>query len=169
MPEHLYPIEAELHGKLAVASRPRGNDWLEDDLSRWFVSGASQIVSLLEPDEIRHLELEQEQDLVERLGLTFRSFPIPDRGVPTDIEAFAELVGQLHDELQQGQRIIIHCRQGIGRSGLLAASVLRSFKYSWHEALDIVSIARGIRVPETEEQRQWLVRNMSLLQEQPAA
>ena len=169
MPEHLYPIECDFYpGILAVAPRPRGNDWLEDDLYKWRMLGATQVVSLLEEDEAHQLGLEQEQILCERLGLKVRSFPIPDRGVPVDTEAFADLVGQLHDDVQQGQRIVIHCRQGIGRSGLLAASVLLSFEMPLNEALERITIARGVQVPETEQQRLWLVQHLHLPLREPA-
>ena len=169
MPELLYPIDDDrIPGKLAVAARPRGNDWLEDDLHKWQVLGVTQVVSLLQDDEALQIGLEQEQKLCNQLGLKFRSFPIPDRGVPVDTEAFADLVGQLHDDVQQGQRIVIHCRQGIGRSGLLAASVLLSFEMPLNEALERITIARGVQVPETEQQRLWLVQHLHLPLREPA-
>jgi len=50
----------------------------------------------------------------------------------------------------------VHCRQGIGRSGLVASGVLMSSGIKANEAMQIVSSARGISVPETPEQRRWI-------------
>jgi protein-tyrosine phosphatase len=169
MPEVLYKIECDLYsGKLAVSPRPRGNDWLEDDLGRWKMLGITQVVSLLEPDEEVQLGLENEHAECERIGLRFHSFPIPDCGVPADTEAFADLVHQMQVDLEQGQRIVIHCRQGIGRSGLLAACVLMSFEMPMKDALERITLARGVPVPETEQQRLWLVQYLQLPLREPA-
>ena len=41
-------IEAPSHGRLGIMARPRGGDWLEDDLRRLVWSGVNVIVSLLD-------------------------------------------------------------------------------------------------------------------------
>ena len=45
---------------------------------------------------------------------------------------------------------------GIGRSGLLAASLLVSSGIEPEEAIRRVSVARGVSVPETVEQKKWV-------------
>jgi protein-tyrosine phosphatase len=52
--------------------------------------------------------------------------------------------------------VAIHCRGGIGRSSLMAAAVLVQLGAAPEQAWDTVSVARGMPVPETEEQRAWL-------------
>ena len=58
--------------------------------------------------------------------------------------------------VQQGKSIAIHYRQGIGRSSLLAASVLTSLGLSAKEAFKRIESSRGREVPDTEEQKEWV-------------
>ena len=58
--------------------------------------------------------------------------------------------------------IVIHCRQGIGRSSIVAAIILTRQGATVEEAFDRLAEARGRPVPDTPEQREWvanLVRN----------
>lgn len=67
------------------------------------------LVSLLTPEEIAELNLEQEKALCHAAGLQFLSSPIPDRSVPADQDTalrFATKQNGLHSE---GKRIVIHC------------------------------------------------------------
>jgi protein-tyrosine phosphatase len=50
----------------------------------------------------------------------------------------------------------VHCRQGIGRSGLIVGGVLVAAGEDLGAALEAIRKSRGVSVPETEEQRQWL-------------
>jgi len=58
--------------------------------------------------------------------------------------------------LEEGKSVAVHCRQGIGRSGLIAAGVLMSSGIAAEKATEVVSAARGLPVPETPGQLQWL-------------
>jgi protein-tyrosine phosphatase len=53
--------------------------------------------------------------------------------------------------------VAIHCRAGIGRSTTLAACVLILLGVEGDVALDMIAAARGLEVPETEAQRQWVL------------
>lgn len=57
--------------------------------------------------------------------------------------------------LEEGKNVAVHCRQGIGRSGLIAAGVLMTSGLSPQQAMDAVSSSRGLAIPETPEQRSW--------------
>ena len=60
--------------------------------------------------------------------------------------------------LKTGKNVAVHCRQGIGRSGLVAAASLMMSGIAAREAVDVVTRARGLTVPETPGQLQWLDR-----------
>jgi protein-tyrosine phosphatase len=162
----LYWIETPWRGRLAVAPRPRGGDWLEDEISGWKRAGIDAVASLLTPDEVEELHLAREASLSVSYDVRFYSLPIPDRDIPpSDAEAVG-LARDLLDELTRGRDVLIHCRQGVGRSGMIAAAVLVAGGDSPDAAFSRISKARGVETPETEPQRLWLVRMASILQTQ---
>jgi protein-tyrosine phosphatase len=139
-----------------VASRPRGGDWLADEISGWRKAGLDVVVSLLEKDEAVQFELGHEGIVAETKGVRFVSFPIPDRGVPASTREALSLFGDLAAALEQGKNVAVHCRQGIGRSGLVAAGVLLRSGMGVDKAIEVVSAARGEAIPETAAQFQWI-------------
>jgi protein-tyrosine phosphatase len=150
-------IEGPWLGRLAISSRPRGGDWLEDEVRSWQQAGLDVIVSLLTGDEITDWELAQEEKLCQAHGLQFFAFPIVDRGVPSSRQAALDFVRKLEEALTEGKNLLIHCRQGIGRSALLAASLLVLSGMDPETAFRRLSAARGVSVPETPEQRKWVM------------
>lgn len=138
-------------GRIAVIGRPRGGDWLEDELSSIRAEGFGILVSMLCPDEASALELTHEEETAARLGLDYVSLPVPDRGVP-DVEQVRPVLARL---ARSGASIAVHCRMGIGRSCLFAASLLRLSGASLDEAWRQVEEARRCPVPDTPEQRAW--------------
>src|SRR5262245_5849952 len=152
----LFWIPGPWRGRLAIAARPRGGDWLDDEATAWRRAGIDVVVSLLEDDEAAQLDLVDERQAAESRAIGFISFPIPDRGVPASTEAAIELIGHIAAQLEAGKNVAVHCRQGIGRSGLIAAGVLMNSGLQPEKAMETVSSARGIAVPETLEQRRWI-------------
>jgi hypothetical protein len=71
-----YWIEVPRPGRLAISSRPRGGDWLEDEVRAWRQSQLNMIVSFLASDEVEKLELTREAELCRMYGLQFLVFPI---------------------------------------------------------------------------------------------
>jgi protein-tyrosine phosphatase len=142
---------------LAIVLRPRGDEWLENDLQRLRMAGIQTIVSTVEPWEARELGLANEGPTVEQLGMRFISFPLRDRSVPSDREAFNEFVLRLVKRLQSGEKIGVHCRGCIGRSTVVTASALIKLGWTPESALDEIEVARGCSVPDTEEQRDWIM------------
>lgn len=110
-------------GRLGILPRPRGGDWLDDEIAAWREAGVELVVSLLEPEEAKQLVLQEEARAAAANGIAFRAFPIPDRGVPPSKEAVAELATDIIAALDKGQSVAVHCRQGIGRSGLIAGGI----------------------------------------------
>ena len=132
MKPDLFWIPGPWRGKLTVAARPRGGDWLEDEVSAWHRAGLDVVVSLLEKDEASELELAREGEAVESNSVQFISFPIPDRGVPAFTRDALALLTSVAAALDEGKNVAVHCRQGIGRAGLLAASLLVSPAWAWN-------------------------------------
>lgn len=154
----LHWIDWKWPGRLAISARPRGGDWLEDEIVGWRAAGIDTVVSLLTPPEVAELGLEREPGLCERNSIEFHSFPILDREVPPSFAEAVRLIQRLEATLRDGRNAAVHCRQGIGRSGIIAAGLLVDAGFSADEALLRVGKARGLAVPETTEQREWVAR-----------
>lgn len=152
----IYWVKADLAGRLAIMARPRAGDCLEDEIDNWRKAGIDCVVSLLEPVESQELELAAEERLCRDRQISFISFPIPDRQVPELKREALVLVEDLAQALRTGRSLAIHCRAGIGRSGLIAACVLGRLGFDVSHAFTLISRARGVQVPDTEEQRSWV-------------
>jgi hypothetical protein len=153
-----YPIR-EFDGiSLAIMPRPRAGDWLEDEIGRWHHEGLKTVVSLLEPAEVSELELGSEPGLCLSRGIGFLSFPIPDRGVPASAATFDSFLAPVVAALRAGGTVGVHCRAGIGRAGLTAACILVRAGIPYPLTFPAISRARGVKVPDTEQQESWVQR-----------
>ena len=152
----LFSIPGPWSGQLFIVSRPRGGDWLEDEAEAWRTAGLDVVVSLIEQDEAVELGLAGERGAAESRGIRFLSLPTPDRGLPPSRAIALSLLGDIVDLLESGKHVAVHCRQGIGRAGMMATGALILSGAGADAAIKAVSAARGREVPETPEQREWL-------------
>src|SRR5215831_12141788 len=141
---------------LGIMARPRGHDWLPDDLRALKQLGVDVVVSTLTSKEAEELGLFAEAEACAENGLVFVPFPIEDRSLPPHPAQFDILVKRLLAYLQDGKSVVIHCRAGIGRSSLIAACVLIRMGASADRAFQVIEHARGCPVPDTPEQRKWV-------------
>ncbi len=68
-------------------------------------------------------------------------FEIPDRGAPEDREGFWALAGKIAKRLQSGEAVLIHCAGGVGRTAMLAVSVLLALGEPAGDARSVVARA----------------------------
>lgn len=161
----LYWLDGPWAGRLAISARPRGGDWLGGEIESWRENGVDVIVSLLTPGEVGQLDLQEEPAISERNRISFVTFPIEDRTAPSSEAELIRLIQSLDARLTGGKNVLIHCRQGIGRAGLIAASLLIERGVSIQDALDRISAVRGVPIPETPEQRTCIVEHALALAE----
>jgi protein-tyrosine phosphatase len=121
----LFWIDGPWRGRLAISARPGGGDWLDDEMMEWRRAGVDAVVSLLTPDEAQDLGLEAEREASQSNGIEFLSLPIVDRGTPASDADAARLLDRIDHRLHEGKKVVIHCRQGIGRSSLISAALCR--------------------------------------------
>ena len=150
-------------GFLAVMAHPAREGDAAMMIRDLAAQGVRQVISLLDADEARELGLEHGAELVHQQSMDFVSFPIPDMGLPRSVEDFASLSNNLFHQVEVGINTLIHCRAGIGRSGLLASAVLLHGGRNVQQAFVRVSHMRGCRVPETPQQGDWLLENHPLI------
>jgi protein-tyrosine phosphatase len=143
-------------GRLGIMARPRAGDWLVEEIATWKAGGVDLVVSLLEDEEVTELGLHKEPEICRASDIEFVLFPIPDRGVPESLRRAADLAGWLAAHITAGRAVAIHCRAGIGRSSLIAACALICVRCNAETAFALIARARGMSVPDTDEQRHWL-------------
>ena len=134
--------------------KPSG-EWIQEDIQHYKTMGADLIISMLEPAEAAELSLQNEHGVCIDNQLDFLNFPIPDRGLP-DRESFKELVSTVRERLLINEGVAVHCRSGIGRSGMLVCCALAGVISSASRAIELVSEARGVEVPDTRDQRTFI-------------
>jgi protein-tyrosine phosphatase len=165
----IYTVQIEGKTKLGYMARPRGGDWLEDDLRSVSQQQFDIVVSLLEDEEAEELALTGEAVLCSQRGLQFVRLPIRDRGVPAIDEATIKALSSLRELWRNGKAVVTHCRMGYGRAPMIAACIMISEECGSDAAFEKLSAARGISVPETEEQRAWVQKYAELLGKQENA
>jgi hypothetical protein len=157
MRPQIYWINLPKAGRLAIMARPRAGDWLDDEISGWRAQGIDIVISLLEQEEVIELGLQREAGLCRAQGMEFLSFPIADRGVPESLRDAVALAQALSTKIDEGRAVAVHCRAGIGRSSLIAACALVCCGSDPAAAFQVIGEARGVSVPDTEGQRDWVM------------
>lgn len=92
--------------------------------------------------------------------------PIPDHGLPLEPEHMAEILALIDELLEHGHRLYLHCRAGIGRTGMVVGCHLAQHGTRGDAALDALAAlwAGSARsrswpsIPETPEQRDYVYR-----------
>ncbi len=126
-------------------------------MAAWRRTGVDSVLSLLTEEEEADLDLENEAATVQQKGMKFRSFPIEDRQVPSSPSELARTIEDIIEgDLKEGKNVVIHCRQGVGRSGLVGACLMIATGLDAKTAIDRLSAGRGVPIPETAEQRHWI-------------
>lgn len=159
----IYKIESIGSGSLSVMAKPTSGEWIEEEFLAIAESGINKIVSLLEKRESIEVGLGEECTLTTKNGMEYISYPIPDRGLPNSVEQFATFTKQLYHETAGGLHTVIHCRAGIGRTGLVAAGVLLHCGFEPIKAFEHISKRRRVSVPDTQEQIDWLVTHCHVI------
>ena len=112
------------------------------------------LVSLIEDFELNLLQI---PGLVEKgtaLGIHVERFPIKDVSIPQMDPTIAE-VAKLKAWVEEGKNLVIHCRGGNGRTGLVAACLLIALGKSPGNAIKAVRNQRPKAI-ETKQQEQFV-------------
>jgi ADP-ribosyl-[dinitrogen reductase] hydrolase len=130
---------------------------LETDLASIHAWGAAAVVTLVHDDELEQLAVPGLGAAVEALGMAWVHLPIVDVAVP---DAAFEQAWRVHgpmfrDLLRAGRRLLVHCRGGLGRAGMVAARLLVELGTDPEKAIRVVREARPGAI-ETDEQAAYV-------------
>jgi ADP-ribosyl-[dinitrogen reductase] hydrolase len=116
--------------------------------------GATAMVTLIEAHEFDLLGVADLGAQAMARGIDWHPLPIPDVQAPDERFAtgWQRSGPALRSRLLAGQRVLVHCRGGLGRAGMVAAQLLVELGVPPQEAIRRVRAARpgAIETPEQE-------------------
>jgi protein-tyrosine phosphatase len=94
-----------------------------DLIANW---GATLVLTLVEQEELRALKVPNLGDEVMQRGMSWRHLPIADFSVPTEAfeRQWLKEGRHIRQLLRQGEDVLVHCKGGLGRAGMIAARLL---------------------------------------------
>lgn len=129
---------------------------LELDLQRLSEHyGVDCVVTLIEAHEFSELKIPKLRERVRAHDMTSHWFPIPDGGVPDDVGSFIATIRTIVSAVVNGERVVVHCRGGLGRAGLVAACTLVAMGDEPGAAMQTVRQARPMAI-ETAVQEEFI-------------
>lgn len=150
-------LPASISGALWLTGLPDSDVRLRRFLDETAAQSISQLVILTEDHEIRDLAPAYERLLLSSgLAFSVMRLPIRDFDVPESVLGFRREAQRISKALERGERIVVHCRGGIGRTGMMACAVLCELGMQIDEAIGLVAAA-GSKC-ETAEQTAFLLR-----------
>lgn len=140
-------------GQLALSMAPGKHDeestliWRRDlptDLDLLKLNyGVDRLVCLLETEELEQLAIPQLLTEAAARNIQTEHLPIPDEGLPESMQAFSALVNTVVEATAAGETVLIHCKGGRGRTGMLAAACLVQLGFLPADAIDTVRQVRA--------------------------
>lgn len=145
-------------GKTDAARRWRRDLGIDlDEIKAW---GATTVLTLIEEHEFRLLKVEDLGRQVHSTGMAWFHLPIKDVSVPDQrfADAWKTTGSEIHRRLDAGERILIHCRGGLGRTGLVAGLILVERGMLPKEAMRQIRATRPHAI-ETAEQESYVMNS----------
>jgi protein-tyrosine phosphatase len=149
LPKEEHGLSGQLGMTFAPGKKAQSQDgyyWdreLTTDLARLKKKYATDVlVSLIEEHDLAKFHIQALPKAAADAGIELDRFAIPDGGVPEDAADFAGLVSRTIGRLRAGKTVVIHCRGGLGRTGVLAAVCLRALGVDPERAMAIIRATR---------------------------
>lgn len=164
------------HGRIGITFCPGKHDaaastgaWARDlatDLDTIAAWGARLVLTLVEPAELAGLKVPHLGAEVRRRGIDWRHLPIADYSVPAgDFEKQWETHGRdIRALLRSGGDVVVHCKGGLGRAGMIAARLLVELGMSPEQAIRDVRRARAGAI-ETPAQLALVRRTKAIMED----
>lgn len=130
---------------------------IQADLQEYRDWGANLVVTFLEPHELGVLRIDDLQERISTLGIRWIHLPIRDMDIPDqDFEdAWAYDGERIRHALRIGERVILHCYAGLGRTGMIAARLLIELGTDPEDAIRSVRRDNRRRI-QTDEQEAFV-------------
>lgn len=151
-------LPARVAGRLLLHSMPGRFEAVEKVWQQLKSQAVGAIVCLADSYEIRLKSAAYAAALeAGTVPCAVLPFEIREGGVPEDPEGFWALTNDVANRLQSGEVVLIHCAGGIGRTAMLAISVLLALGEPMNEAETAVSRAGStVETMPQMEMLSWL-------------
>ena len=148
-------IEKEAIGLTILPGRKDYSRSIDEDLKQLKEYKINTVVPLITDDEFSHFGVGELIEKYEEYGFNIRRLSIMDQLVSSE-EEMIDLIHDLDALLKDGEKILLHCVGGLGRSGLVAASLLKYKGKNSQDALLSVRKVRGPRAIESKIQEEFV-------------
>lgn len=143
------------NAQIGISACPLGRGDLKAELTKIVSEDELLMISLLTEEEKAMLHLQEEGPMSKAFGIEFKEFPIADMSIP-GAQRFMKFIEELYGRTNELDRMLIHCRAGIGRSSLIALGLMTRHGFVLKESVELVSRIRGYDVPQSRSQRKLL-------------
>lgn len=128
---------------------------LEADLDVISDFGADTLITLMEHSELTQLNVSELQRAASMRMPLWLHLPFPDGDVPDYhwLKQWQVIRLVLAKKLLEGKNIVIHCKGGLGRTGLVAGLLLKDAGLSAAEAVSLVRGCRPGTIENTGQER----------------
>lgn len=167
------------HGRIGITFCPGKHDrfahtgaWERDlgiDLDAIAAWGAKLVLTLVEPAELAELKVPLLGHEIRHRGIAWLHLPIADYSVPTKKfeEEWLTQGRAIREMLRRGDDMVVHCKGGLGRAGMIAARLLAELGMSPKEAIRAVRHVRKGAI-ETSSQLALVRRTTPILDQEIA-
>ncbi|MDB2324451.1 dual specificity protein phosphatase family protein [Alphaproteobacteria bacterium] len=160
-PYKIFECGLKKYGKIGIgicpghsARKDIGIRDLKSDLMVIKEWNASVVLTLLTDEEFDLLGVPNLGAEVQGLMMDWVRLPIRDESVPESSEypLVSKILAMLLDRVRLNENVFIHCRGGLGRSGLIACQILKGLGVSAPDAMSIVRFSRPGAVENNQQE-----------------
>lgn len=127
---------------------------LEEDLRTIRTWGANVVITLVEEHEFSLLGVPDFARSMRSSGVVWHHLPIVDVGIPAEAfeSTWCEVGGDVRAAIETGERVLLHCRAGLGRTGTIAARILVECGVDSESAIRAVRTTRHGTIQTTAQE-----------------
>lgn len=143
-PSDLLQLKEPAGGLILTPCPGTKNVDTETALEQLKAAGAAALITLMQDVELASNSVTELPALCAKHGLQWFHLPIEDDHAPAAdfAAAWQAQRAAVHQLLDAGQRMAVHCRGGSGRTGLMAAQILVERGYAKEDAIAAVKALR---------------------------
>ncbi|MDT8423336.1 MAG: dual specificity protein phosphatase family protein [Desulfuromonadales bacterium] len=127
----------------------------DEELRGFLAAGVRHVISLQQEHELQlfggNETAADRRDAVIGLGMRYTNVPIRDQAAPTFSQTW-QIIKLIRAEIQQQQRVALHCQAGLGRAGTVSACFLVAGGSTSEDAMLFVRWVRQGAIQSREQE-----------------